>query len=457
MKTKILSFFLFVALAYNGLVAQRNFTLYQFQNTHQSLHLNPAFRPNIKSYTSAGVGLASFGINHTGFTFNDLLTPRSIDDSLVFDVANAIDKMAEVNSFNIDFQNELFGLGMRFKRTHIMISAMMKNQMSFFYPRDLFRFAFEGNGGSLLGERANLDGLGFKLNGYIEYALGMNRTFMDDKLSIGVRGKLLSGLYNAHTSRSQLGIHTNDSTFDITIDGAMTLKTSYLNPILDRNPLDALNNGFNFRNIGFGLDLGAQYKLNDRIEFSASVIDLGFIKWDANNRNFVSDEVNFTFQGIDLNQFLADSANYFNYFLDSVQGLLNATENNDAYTTSLNTRFFIGGRFKVTKSLFLDALWYNEFILGNYMPGLTLGGTLQLGEIFTVSTNYTMYGRFAQNLGVGVNFRLGGFQFFTMTDNLLGVLNAANSKNWHVNLGVSASIGRPDKKKKKKDSEENAE
>jgi hypothetical protein len=91
------------------------------------------------------------------------------------------------------------------------------------------------------------------------------------------------------------------------------------------------------------------------------------------------------------------------------------------------------------------------------MPGLTLGGTLQLSEIFTVSTNYTMYGRFAQNLGVGVNFRLGGFQFFTMTDNLLGVLNAADSKNWHVNLGISASIGRPDKKKKKKDSEENAE
>jgi hypothetical protein len=49
---------------------------------------------------------------------------------------------------------------------------------------------------------------------------------------------------------------------------------------------------------------------------------------------------------------------------------------------------------------------------------------------------------------------LGGFQFFTMTDNLIGVLNAANSKNWHVNLGISASIGKPDKKNKNKDAEE---
>jgi hypothetical protein len=448
MKKIRLSLFLVAVLAYNNFFAQRNFTLYQFQNTHQSLHLNPAFRPNIKSYASSGVGLASFGVNHTGFTLNDLLTPRSTDDSLVFDVANAIDKMQDLNSVNFDFQNELFGFGLRVKRTQLMFSVMMKNQMSFFYPRDLFRFAFEGNGGSLLGERANLDGLGFKLQGYIEYAIGMNRTFLDDKLSIGARGKLLSGIYNAHTSRSQLGIHTNDSTFDITIDGGMTLKTSYLNPLLDRNYLDAINNGFNFRNIGFGLDLGGQYKLNEKLELSASVVDLGFIKWNANNRNFVSDDVNFTFQGVDMNLFLADTANYLDNFADSLQSVLNANENTDSYVTSLNTRFFVGGRFKMTDALFLDALWYNEFILGNYMPGLTVGGTFQFREFLTVSSNYTVFGRFAKNLGVGVNFRLGGFQFFTMTDNLLGVLNAANSKNWHVSLGISASIGKPDKKKK---------
>ena len=98
MKKIQLSLILLAVLVCPNFFAQRNFTLYQFQNTHQSLHLNPAFRPNIKTYASSGVGLASFGINHTGFTFNDLLVPRSTDDSLVFDVANA---MLETNKSTV--------------------------------------------------------------------------------------------------------------------------------------------------------------------------------------------------------------------------------------------------------------------------------------------------------------------------------------------------------------------
>ncbi len=431
------------------LFAQRNFTLYQFQNTHQSLYLNPAFRPNIRTYVAAGMGLFTFGVNHSGFTFNDLLTPRSIDDSLVFNVPNALSKMAKVNQLSFDLQNELFGLGIRAKKLHLMFSVVVKNQFNFFYPRDLFRFVFEGNGTSFLGERADLDGLGFKLNSYVEYAAGVNRSFLDDKLSIGLRPKLISGIYNAHTSRSQLGIHTNDSTFDITIDGAMTVKTSFLNPLLDRNYLAGLSNGFNFKNIGFGLDLGAQYTIAERFQLSASVVDLGFIKWNANNRNFVSNEVNFTFKGIDLNSYFSDSSNYVNGFLDSVQGVFNATENTDAYVTSLNTRFFLGARAKIAPMLYSNVLMFNEFVLGNYSPGLSLGATLQVKEFLTLSANYMVYGRFAKNIGLGVNFRLGGFQFFAIADNLLGILDAKNAKNWHLNIGLSSSIGKPDTKKNK--------
>lgn len=432
------------------LTAQRNFTLYEFQNTHQSLHLNPAFRPNIQIYTSAGLGYASFSANHTGFALGDLLVPRAMDDSLVFDVANALSKMSDLNRINFDIQNELFGFGIRLNQTHLMFSTVLKNQFDLFYPKDLFRFAFEGNGASLLGQRADLDGLGFRLNAYMEYAFGANTLLLDDKLSVGGRVKLLSGLYNAQTTRSELGIYTSDSTFDITIDGAMSVNTSFLNPILDRNYFSGFGNGFNFRNVGLGFDFGAQYEINDRFDVSASVIDLGFINWNSNNRNFESEEVNFTFQGIDLNQLLADSANYFNAFADSLQGLLNTKENNDAYRNPLNTRFFVGGRMKVSEVAYVNALWYNEFVLGKYTPGVLLGGTFQLKDWLTVSSNYVLFGRFSQNLGVGFNLRFGAFQFFTMTDNLFGVLRLSKSQNWHLNIGMSASIGKPDNDKAKR-------
>jgi hypothetical protein len=429
--------------------AQRNFTLYQFQNTHQSLYLNPAFRPDIKRYTSAGLGMGSLGLNHTGFVINDLFVRRASDDSIEFNVSNALSKLADVNDIGIDLQNEIFGMGFRVKNTHLMFSVVMKNQAHFFYPRDLFRFAFEGNGASLLGQTADLTGLGFKLNVFTEYSAGFNHTFFKDNLSVGARVKVISGLYNAHTTRSELGMNTNDSTFDISINGALQVNSSYMNPLINRNYFEGIRNGINFRNLGFGLDLGGQLKLANTLELSASLIDLGFIKWNGNNKNFVSEDVNFSFQGVDINQFMADSTDYLRNLLDTIKGSFNGTQNSEEYVTSLNTRFFIGARMKVIPTLYANALWFNEFVLGNYMPGFSMGGTFQVREVFTVSANYMVYGRFAKNIGMGINFRFKRSQFFVSTDNLIGLINLKSTKNVHATIGVSSSIGRPDYEKRK--------
>ena len=37
---------------------------------------------------------------------------------------------------------------------------------------------------------------------------------------------------------------------------------------------------------GFALDLGAEYQFNDKLKFYASVLDLGFIRWGAENYRF---------------------------------------------------------------------------------------------------------------------------------------------------------------------------
>jgi len=434
--------------ATQNLLAQRNFTLHQHQNMHQAIHLNPAFRPNVRVYVNLALGMHSFGLNHSGFTMNELLYKRDYDDSLEFRPAEAIAKMDQTNHINLDFQNELFGLGIRIGKTHFSLTATNRTQFSFIYPRDLFRFVFEGNGGSLLGERADLDGLGLKFNSYIEYALGANRTFFDDRLVLGARFKLISGIANVHTAKSQLGIYTDPQTFDITIDGAMHAYSSSPDALntLDFNLQNiGFQNLLNFPNLGMGMDFGATFKLNDMFDFSASVVDLGYIRWKSNTKNFISNDVNFTFEGVDINDFMADSSSFVNNFTDSLTGVFNASQNNDAYTTSLNTRFYFGATFKVLPVLHLNALWFNEFILGHYRPGLSLGGTLKLGEILSASANYSIYGRSATNVGLGLNLRLGSVQFFAMTDNVLGVLNLSGSKNWHANFGFAVLIGKPDK------------
>lgn len=446
MKNLILVFLLSVV---GTLFSQRNFTLHQHQNMHQAMHLNPAFRPNVRIYISAASGLHSFGLNHSGFTWNDLAVKRDIDDSLELRPANAIAKMEELNHIDYDMVNELFGFGLRINKMHFSFTASNRTQLAFNYPKDLFKFVFEGNGASLLGERANLDGLGLRFNSYLEYGMGANRTFLDDKLVVGGRFKLISGIANVHTARSKLGIYTDSTTFDITLDGAMTLNTS---GYAGFSTSDLTNLGFTyltrFPNLGMGLDLGASYTITDKINVSASVVDLGFINWKTNNQNFITNDVNFTFQGVDINQFLQDT-NFVSNFTDSLQGIFDASQDSSAYRTALSTRFYLGGTFKVLPILHINALWFNEFILGKYRPGFALGATFRLGEILSASANYSMYGRANKNIGLGVNLRLGSVQFFAMTDNILGVLDLSSSKNWHANAGLAFMIGKPDKKKKK--------
>lgn len=441
------SLFLLGLLFIEGVFAQRNFSLHQHQHVAQSIHVNPAFRPNAQFYANIGGGMHSFGFNHSGFTFDQLLVKRA-DDSLEFRPDNAIDAMARINHFNLDFQNELLGFGVRFGQTYLSFTATNRMQFSLIYPRDLFRFIFEGNGGSFLGQRADLDGFGVKFNAYMEYAIGANRTFLGERLTLGGRFKLISGIANIHTAKSELGIYTDSTTFDITIDGAMHAYTSGSSGY---DLSDYRNLGFTyltrFPNMGMGIDLGATLRLNDMLDFSASVIDLGFINWKTDTKNFISDDVNYTFQGVDINQFMSDSSGYVDNFVDTLQGIFNATQNNDAYRTSLNTRFYFGARFKLMDAIHLNALWFNEFILGKYRPGIALGTTIKLKEILSISANYNMYGRAFGNIGLGLNMRLGPVQYFVMTDNILGVVNASASKNWHLNIGMSACFGKPDSKK----------
>ena len=49
-----------------------------------------------------------------------------------------------------------------------------------------------------------------------------------------------------------------------------------LNDVLFGNP----------KNSGFGIDMGAQLKLNKKISLSASVVDLGIIQWKENTKSY---------------------------------------------------------------------------------------------------------------------------------------------------------------------------
>lgn len=430
--------------------AQKNFTLYSLNETAQSHYLNPAFKPKAKVFISLPIAMQSFGVSNSGFTLNHLLHDRPQDDSLVFDPEKAIDKMAKKNYLTMETHNEILGFGFALKENYFSFSMSNRFQSNLIYPRDLFRFAFEGNGKTFLGERASLDGLGVNLTSYVEYAIGFNRQFTK-KLTAGGRIKLLSGIANVNTKKSQLGIHTDATTFDLTIDGSAALYTSGIKPFYDtlsNDDYNPVNNAFSFKNSGFAIDLGATYELTSKINLSASLLDLGTIKWTTDNANFISNDVNYRFEGVDLNQYLQDSTTSFlDQLRDTLENVFSKEENASSYRTGLYTRFYLGGTYELTDKFFVGATLYNEFIKSRYRPGLILSGNVKLNNWLAATVNYSAYARSFANLGLGFSLRGGPVQFYVVSDNVLAFMFPQASRNFHLTTGLNLLFGNPDKNK----------
>ena len=128
------------------------------------------------------------------------------------------------------------------------------------YPKDLFVLAWEGNA-AFIDKTVDLSGTALRLTEYQEFGFGMARE-INETLVMGAKIKLLSGLINASSTVSTLSLYTAPSTYELTGNSDIVIKTS-----APTEEINQLNQLFSFKNLGLALDLGATYKLNDKFNF----------------------------------------------------------------------------------------------------------------------------------------------------------------------------------------------
>ena len=457
-KIKI-TFVLITLFSSVSVFSQRNFTLYNMKTTPQAINVNPSFMPKAKLYISLPIGMVDFGISNSAFSFNTLFKKRA-DDSLAIDAQGVIDGLKTLNYFSVESNNELFGLGFKFKGFYLNFNTTLKSRFNFVYPKDLIQFAFEGNGKNFLDKRVSLDGLSLNLSTYMEYAFGASKE-INDKLTVGGRLKIISGFANVTTKSTELGIYTDPTTFALTIDGSAEINSSNafyfafdsVNPVGPKVFTNAAKSSlYNFANKGFGVDLGATYELSDKLSVNASVIDLGSISWSSNVSNLKTNDINYTFDGIDLNQFLNDTAaKPLDRLTDTLVKVFDYEENNTKYSTSLNTKIYLGANYNFTKSVNAGALLFNEFIGGKYRAGFSLSMNTTLKKWLVASVSYTMYNGSFSNIGLGLSMNAGPMQFYIITDNVLSFVNPFNARNVHLCGGISFALKGKDKKKDEKE------
>jgi hypothetical protein len=421
---------------------------------------NPAyFLPYNGYFGIPAISNMNFSFFNSGLQINKFIVRDNHGKVIRFTPNKFVNSLSKNNWFNSDVNFEILGLGFRIGKSFFSLSYQFKMEERFRYSKDLFRFIFQGNlaqdgNGKYLYTEATpaILEISPNLNIYQEIGIGFQRQILD-KLYIGVRPKILFGLINFHTDSFQAKIWTNPDDFTIYGNYNVAMKAASVFPfykienseiILGTEYSDYRNLAKHIfsKNLGFAIDLGTVYRINQQIRVSASVTDLGFISWKGTPLQMGVNSMDVEwkeFSGFQSEQIMNFIRNGFDFNFDS---LINTVNNNFYlepainYSTSLTSKIMLDCYFDLTPSnRFI--IQGKGYILGkNFLPQLTLAYNGTFFNIFDVVVSYSMLKKSFANLGVGLGVRLGPLHLYTGTDNVFAAVNLLNARKINATFGL---------------------
>ena len=347
---------------------QQEFTSYYMDALPQTGYANPAKTFNGKFF----IGLPALSstylmYSNSSFAWSDVVKKRN--DSLVFRVPDLISNLSPSNYMSLAAQTDILSFGFRIgDRSSLSFNVSEKARFKFFYPKDFIQFINQGNSG-FDNNTANFDNMAINMSYYREYGVAFNRSLLDDRLVVGARLKYLYGMTNIDSKKSEIEVYTDPNTYEMRASGSVRINSSGF----DMDSIEAQDFLIKKNNHGFGVDLGATFQINDKIELNASVVDLGFIQWNDDVKNYVNDGSTFEFKGIDIDDFIlknnVDSSNNSSLerVLDSLEEAFNLEEKNEVYRSNLIAQIYIGGTYQLSEKSKAGALIQNEYFLAKIL------------------------------------------------------------------------------------------
>ena len=418
-------------------------SLYFMNGIAQSTYVNPSFLPERKVvYTFPGI-MAGFG-NSIG-AYNDMLSTDSEGNTLL-DTKAILAKAKNHNYIRQQLALTTFHSMYGKERWRVSISQTIKQSTYFGYPKGLVQLAAEGNAAHL---DETLDiGPDLDMNIYSELAFGFMMRIR--KWSVGGRIKLLSGIANVSTPKHKASIHTDTEYYQLGVETDYQINAAGLfniQGLVDDGDFEInfeeeeLSVGSLFRKPNLGIDLGANWVLlNDKLMLSASIIDLGAIKWKNNTKNYQA-KGTFDFEGLSLNALLENGEQAGEALLDTLSSAFDFQESENGYTLMLPTKTYLSARYKAHRWLTLGLLSYTEFYRGEVYNGLAIDATTHLGKVLDFGLTGSYVYR-SPNLGMHLALKLGPFQMIAATDNVLALVKPANHSFTTARFGMNLAFGK---------------
>jgi hypothetical protein len=433
-------FFLSFLLLSSSLTAQNSVTsLPLIRTLPQASGLNPGMLPEYKF----ALGLPGIGGIHssTDINFMNLSTLLSADAEQIY---NRLARTSRLTNYQ---EVSLFHLGIRTQKSHTAFSIDTKTFSRFTFPRDLIGMVLLGNDHEkLAGQDVSLNNLSFVARAHTEFALTHGREILDG-LNVGVRLKYLMGHFDASLPGIDATLRANIDEVSFTAN-QFDVRTAGIAPFLSEDEVDYVNLALS-PNSGFGIDVGAEYRLLKRLNLFASVIDMGFINWSNNTAIYRFPSASISFQG------LTDLLN-----LEEGGGILAEVDtliqnyrperlaDDPSYRTALNAKFYGGASFDLTKDHRVGAMLFSEIYQGSIIPAFSVFFNTRYNAVLDLAVNASVMNNRVDNVGIGLTARFLIFQWYLVTNNVFSYTNPISAQSINIRTGLNIHTGNIRKQKK---------
>lgn len=288
--------------------AQNKALLYNFTSIPQASLVNPGADVSYKYYF--GVPLlsgVSVNLGSNSFSPYDLLANNGVD--FTDKVRKIINKSSANDKSYVNQQLELLSGGFRVggEGSQSFISFGIYQEFDFFMymPKDLAILALDGNR-DYMGKTFNLGDLSVKAEALSVFHIGFHKK-VSEKLVLGGRAKIYSSGANATSTKNSGFVYTNEiagtpNIYDQIISSNLELKTSGIDTFTKdeyrgSETEDILHNSFFNGSFGLGIDAGFTYYFKENLQFTASVIDLGFVRQSKDIKTLTF-KGNYNYEGV---------------------------------------------------------------------------------------------------------------------------------------------------------------
>lgn len=440
-------------------------TSYFMEGSHYRQQLNPALTPGRGYLNLPVIGTLNASVNSSSLGYQDVMDIiDNSEGSDFFMSSDFINRLENVNNLNVNVSTDILSAGWYKGKNFWSFNIGLRNDIGASIPKSMFEFLRNMDGLQVddwkrlsdINERVGAQSL--EINSYAEIGVGFARN-INSRLTVGGRVKALLGIGNLKLDINNITVTSNLTGYEgvdwdnltpgqvnnlrgnaeIKVDATLENSSKLIELSEHDGVIDEIEFGsFGLAGYGLGIDLGASYKVMDKLTVSASILDLGFMKWSKKNTSVAKasahEQYNLTnpSEAYDFVE-MVSSGEVLNFDMLNM-GLEQSVEKDRS--TSLTSTLVLGAEYELLGDwLAVGALYTARFIKPETLNELTFSANIRPKNNLNLAVSYSVLQGAGKTFGLAA--KLG--PLFVGTDYMFF---GKNTKNLNAYLGFSIPLNK---------------